>query len=51
MAYPGSEIYVLDEEGLKKTDYEETEHVQLTKSFLANPERYYLYLFQEDTDE
>lgn len=51
MAYPGSEIYVLDEEGLKKTDYEETEHVQLTKSFLANPERYFHYLFQEDTNE
>ena len=51
MAYPGSEIYVLDEEGLKKTDYEETEHVQLTKSFLADPERYFHYLFQEDTNE
>lgn len=51
MAYPGSEIYGLDEEGLRKTDYEETEHVQLTKSFLADPERYFHYLFQEDTNE
>ena len=48
MAYPGSEIYGLDEEGLRKTDYEETEHVQLTKSFLADPERYFHYLFLED---
>lgn len=48
MAYPGSEIYVLDEEGLRKTSYEETEHVQLTKSFLTDPGQYFHYLFQED---
>lgn len=47
MAFPGSTIYLIDEEGLHLTPYEHTPHYQLTRSFLENPERMLGYLFQE----
>lgn len=36
MAYPDSVIYTLSENGIQKTDYEETENYTLTKHFLNN---------------
>lgn len=36
MAYPEAEILTLGENGLVKTDYEETEHYQVTKGFMNN---------------
>ena len=45
MAYPGADIYTLDDSGMKITAYEETEHYILTKSFLDNPEQILHYLF------
>ncbi len=39
MAYPGAVIYVLAEDGIRLTPYEETEHYRLTKQFLDNPRR------------
>lgn len=36
MAYPGAEIYLIDEEGARLTSYEETEHYQITKYFLTH---------------
>jgi predicted ATPase len=36
MGYPEATIFVVDEDGLKKTRYEDTEHYQLTKYFLSN---------------
>jgi len=39
MAYPRSELYLLTDNRLVLTPYVETEHFQLTKSFLNNPER------------
>ena len=39
MAYPGAEIYSLNETGIAKTDYHQTEHYQITKRFLENPAR------------
>ena len=47
MAFPGSTIYLIDEEGLHLTPYEQTPHYQLTRSFLENPDRILGYLFQE----
>jgi len=38
MAYPDADILVLSENGLEKTDYEETEHYLVMKSFLTNRE-------------
>ncbi len=37
LAYPHSTIYQLDENGIKKVDYEETEHYQVTRDFLNRP--------------
>ena len=48
MAYPGARIYVLDEEGIRETAYRETEHYQLTRRFLEDPERMFRYLFDEE---
>jgi len=36
MAFPEADIFVLGENGPEKTDYEDTEHFQVTKSFLNN---------------
>lgn len=47
MAYPGARIYVLSDSGIEAVDYRETEHYQLTKRFLEDPERMLRYLFAE----
>ena len=44
LAYPGARIYELTGEGVTETPYEQTEHVQLTRRFLENPERMLRYL-------
>lgn len=40
MAYPGAMIYQVGEEGIQRVDYEDTEHYQLTRAFLANPQSF-----------
>lgn len=44
MAYPGARIYELSENGIASVEYRETEHYQLTRRFLENPERMLRYL-------
>lgn len=39
MAYPEAVIYLCDKDGVRQVSYEETEHFQVTRDFLANPER------------
>ncbi len=39
LAYPGAEIWQLDEKGIQKVVYEDTDQYRLTKFFLNNPER------------
>jgi len=39
MAYPDACIYQCDKEGISKVAYEDTEHFQVTRDFLANPDR------------
>lgn len=39
MAYPDADLYQIEESGLVRTAYEETEHFLVTKAFLGNPER------------
>ena len=39
MAYPDAFIYNFSSKGIERIDYEETEHYQVTKSFLSNPRR------------
>ena len=48
MAFPGARIYELSEEGIRAVEYRETEHYQLTKRFLDNPERMLRYLLEEE---
>ena len=49
MAYPNAEIFQLSEDGILAVDYRETEHYQLTRRFLENPERIFQYLFAENS--
>ncbi|MEZ5705698.1 MAG: AAA family ATPase [Burkholderiaceae bacterium] len=39
MAYPGAWIYACTPQGLERVTYEDTEHYQVTRDFLANPQR------------
>jgi predicted ATPase len=44
ICYPGAIIYQFDEDGVRETGYENTEHFSLTKSFLDNPALYLRHL-------
>jgi len=44
MAIPGAVIYNFDEHPPKRVDYNELEHVKLTRDFLNNPERFLRHL-------
>lgn len=44
MAFPNARLYLLDGEGVRPADYRETEHYQLTRRFLDDPERMLHYL-------
>lgn len=47
LAYPGATIYSCDLGILTRVDYKDTDHYQITKRFLDNPDRYLKYLFEE----
>ena len=44
---PESDIIQFSEDGLEHVEYQETEHYQVTKDFLANPERMLRILLEE----
>ena len=46
MAFPGAEIKLFDETGVRTADYRDTEHYQITKQFINDPERMLNYLFE-----
>lgn len=48
MAYPGAEVYLLTEDGIRSVGFQETEHYQLTRRFLENPEKMLHYLLEVD---
>ena len=48
MAYPEAELYQLSEEGIHLVDYRQTEHYQLTRRFLENPEKMRHYLLAKE---
>jgi predicted ATPase len=48
LAYPGALIYRLDDQGITRTAYEETEHYTITRSFLQNPARFFKTLFEDE---
>lgn len=39
MAYPDATIYQFNKDGIQQVTYEETEHFQVTRDFLMNPQR------------
>lgn len=48
MAYPDAEILLLGEQGIQSISYEDTEHYQITRSFLENPKRMLDILLESD---
>jgi predicted ATPase len=51
MAYPGATIYLFGDEAPRQVEYSETEHYQVTRAFLANPERMLRELIDGEGDE
>lgn len=47
LCYPKATIFNFDENGITKLHYAETEHYQLTRNFLENPDAYLRHLFSE----
>ncbi|MCE9576802.1 MAG: AAA family ATPase [Deltaproteobacteria bacterium] len=50
MAYPRATIYALGVDGAAPIAYEDTEHFQLTRDFLASPARFFRHLFDADDE-
>ncbi len=48
LAYPDADIFTFDTNGIKLTQYEETEHYIVTRQFLNNPQKMVDYLFDSD---
>lgn len=47
LAYPGATIYSCDAGSLQNIAYTDTQHYQITKRFLDNPDHYFKYLFED----
>ncbi len=48
LGYPDARIFVLSEEGIGETSYEDTEQYDLTRSFLDDRGRFLHHLFADD---
>ena len=48
LAYPHATIYSCDSDALKRIEYFQTDHYQITKRFLDNPQRYLELLFDQE---
>lgn len=48
MAYPDAWIYEFGSSGISRVEYEETEHYQITRSFLQSPGQFLHHLFNQD---
>jgi predicted ATPase len=44
MAFPGATILTFDSAPIQPVEYDELEHVTLTRSFLNNPEQFFKHL-------
>lgn len=47
MAFPQAEIYAFSDKGLQSVSYRQTEHYQITRKFLENPEKILRCLLEE----
>jgi predicted ATPase len=41
LGFPGARIHLLEEEGIRDIDYDEAPQVELTRAFLADPDRFF----------
>ena len=48
LAFPGATVLWFDEGGIREIPYQETEHYQIVRRFLENPQSYLQTLFGED---
>jgi predicted ATPase len=48
MAFPGATIYECGPDGLERADYDDLDHVRLTRSFLEDPQRFLRHLLDDD---
>ena len=48
MAFPNATLFVIEDGEMRKEDYKNTMHFQLTKRFLDSPEQYLRRLFNDD---
>ena len=50
MSYPESWIHLFDANGIRRIEYKDTEHYQVTHDFLANPSRSLVVLLNQSED-
>lgn len=48
LSLPGAKLLSFTEKGIEPIAYKDTDHYQITKSFLENPERYFKSLFSDE---
>lgn len=48
LGYPGATIYELGDDGINRIAYEDTQQVELTRSFLDDPQRFLRHLLADD---
>ena len=51
LSYPGAAIYSFDQARITRVAYEETEHYQITRDFLMDPNLYHKFLFPDSSEE
>jgi len=44
MGLPGAALYEIQEDGMRRVEYKETDHYRITKTFLDNPDQYLRHL-------
>ena len=47
MMFPGADIYQFTQDGMERVRYQDTEHYQVTRMFMDDPDRMFHYLFAE----
>lgn len=47
MTFPNADVLEITQKGIKSVPFAETEHFQITKRFLNNPEQMHKYLFDD----
>ena len=47
MSFPGADVYQLSEDGIDLVSYQETEHFQISKTFINSPDKMLKYLLSD----